>query len=94
MKSSLRRTFVVLLSAVAMLAAGPAAAQQDYPSRPIRFIAISTPGTIADLVIRILSKKFNERLGWTTIVENRVSADWIVPAVHVVQSAPDGKKLS
>ena len=79
------------LAIVAMLGmAMPAAAQQDYPSKPIRFVAIAGPGTLADSVMRILATKLNERLGWNIVVENRVSADWIVPAVHVAQSPPDG----
>lgn len=90
MKAGMRRAFIALVSAGTLFGSTSSHAQRDYPSRPIHFIGIAAPGTVADLTIRILAKKLNERLGWTTVVENRVSADWIVPAVHVVQSAPDG----
>jgi len=80
----------VLASATVLMAVTPAAAQKDYPSRPIKFISIAGPGTIADLVMRYLAEKLSEKPGWTVVVENKVSADWIVPAVFVAQSPPDG----
>ncbi len=91
--SSLTRLTAAVLAA-ATIAVTPAAAQRDpvkdYPSRPIKFVSIANPGAIADLVMRGLADKLNERLGWTVIVENKVSADWIIPAVYVAQSPPDG----
>src|SRR5687768_6773660 len=83
-----QRVLVAIVAAMAI--ATPAAAQKDYPNRPIKFVAIANPGTIADLVMRGLADTLNQRLGWTIIVENKVSADWIVPAVYVAQSPPDG----
>lgn len=83
-----RRAFVALVVAASL--AMPAVAQKDYPARPIKFVAIAAPGTIADLVMRHLADTLNQRLGWTIVVENKVSADWIVPAVYVAQSPPDG----
>jgi hypothetical protein len=41
----------VLLAALAALAAQPAAAQ-DWPAKPVRFIAGSTPGSVGDVVLR------------------------------------------
>ena len=81
-----------LTFAAGLLVAAPAAAQpkDNYPSRPIKFVSIAAPGAIADIVMRVLAEKLNERLGWTVVVENRVGADWIVPAVYVAQSPPDG----
>ena len=90
MKVGIQRALLMLALAGALTAAMPAIAQQEYPTRPIRFVAIAGPGTLADSVMRILAGKLNERLGWNVVVENRVSADWIVPAVHVAQSPPDG----
>ncbi len=86
--STCHRVLVAIVAA--MTIAMPAAAQKDYPNRPIKFVAIANPGTIADLVMRGLADTLNQRLGWTIIVENKVSADWIVPAVYVAQSPPDG----
>jgi tripartite-type tricarboxylate transporter receptor subunit TctC len=89
--STTRRDVLAALGASLASIALPVTAQQaEYPSRPIKFVAIAAPGTIADLVMRTLANKLNERSGWTVVVENKVSTDWIIPAVYVAQSAPDG----
>src|SRR5687768_11393655 len=90
MKFRMLKRMVMLAIVGVLTGAMPAAAQQEYPSRPIKFISIASPGALADLVMRHLANKLNERLGWTVVVENRVSAEWIIPALHVVQSPPDG----
>lgn len=85
-----RKTLFALASVCALLASQPCTAQQDYPSRPIRFIVAAAAGAVIDLRLRVLARKLSERLGWTTVVENRPGNDQIVATLHVVQSPPDG----
>src|SRR4051812_40162135 len=75
-----------------LLCAAPALAQ-DYPSKPIRWIAPNAVGSVAELQVRLIAAKLNERLGWTVIVENRPGADFTVGTMAVVQSPPDGYTL-
>ena len=53
------RTIGCLLLALAALGAtaGPAAAQSDWPVRPIRLIVPFTPGSSSDIVARIVAQE-------------------------------------
>jgi tripartite-type tricarboxylate transporter receptor subunit TctC len=52
-------------------AALPAIAQDNYPSKPIRFIAPYPPGGSSDVLARVIAQKLTEALGGQVIVENR-----------------------
>src|SRR6185503_17486427 len=49
------------LAAIAILAT-PAAAQSDYPNRPIQLIVPYGPGGVADVGMRIMAEKLSVRL--------------------------------
>ena len=74
----------------AMLAAGPAAAQSDWPARPIRMIAPFPPASTVDVVARILGQKLGQRLGTQVVVDNRVGASGNIGADAIAKAAPDG----
>src|SRR5262245_43186962 len=54
--------FPVCVALIAAIAASDAVAQ-TYPSRPVRFLVGSPPGSGSDLVSRLLAQKLAERLG-------------------------------
>lgn len=65
----------VLSLLVGVIAAMPALAQQDFPTKqPIRLIVTFAAGGGADAAARALSDKLGEKLGQTVIVENRPGA--------------------
>lgn len=64
--------FIVFTSA-AMLA-GPAAAQNGYPSKPVRIVVGAAPGGPTDLVARLLGDRLSQSMGVPFIVENREGA--------------------
>lgn len=70
--------------------AGPAAAQQAYPSKPIRIIVPFPPGASNDILARLVGKKLTDMLGVQTIVDNRGGASTIIGTVALLKSAPDG----
>ena len=77
----------------AMAAAGwpvPAAAQQAYPSKPVRIISPFPPGGGNDALCRIVAQKLVEGLKQQVIVENRAGANGIVGTEVAARSAPDG----
>jgi tripartite-type tricarboxylate transporter receptor subunit TctC len=83
-----------LLTALLLgLGAGGAAAAQDYPMRPIRFVVPFVAGGGTDLIARTLAQKFNEAWGQTVVVDNRGGGTGAVGSVLVAQSAPDGYTL-
>ena len=77
------------LAAIAILAT-PAAAQSDYPNRPIQLIVPYGPGGVADVGMRIMAEKLSVRLKQNVVIENRPGAAGIVAAKAVATAAPDG----
>lgn len=85
--SNLRNWMVGLIG---VLLALTAAAQDGWPSRPIRIIVPFAPGGGGDAVVRIISVKLGERLGQSIVIENRPGASGYIGAQAVASAAPDG----
>ena len=85
---------VSLVAAAGLLALGalPAAAQQ-YPTRPVRFIAPFPPGGGVDVVARTVGEKLGGRLGQTVVVDNRPGAGATLGTSLAAKSTPDGYTL-
>jgi tripartite-type tricarboxylate transporter receptor subunit TctC len=79
-----------LAAAVAALWLGLAAAQQNYPTKPIRFIVTFPPGGSSDLIARALAPVLSERLRQQVLVENRPGAGGNIGMEVVAKAAPDG----
>src|SRR5687768_2819259 len=87
------RKMRALLTAVAGLVvafAAPAAAQQDYPNRPIRLIIPFPPGGSNDIVGRAIATQLSEKLGKQVVVDNRTGAAAIVGTEIASKAPPDG----
>jgi tripartite-type tricarboxylate transporter receptor subunit TctC len=69
------------------------AAQQPYPSKPIRVLVGVPPGGATDLITRMFAEWLHESLGQSAIVENRPGANTAVAADAVARAAPDGHAL-
>jgi tripartite-type tricarboxylate transporter receptor subunit TctC len=66
---------------------------QAYPSRPIRIIALSSPGSGPDIVGRLIGSKLTEAWGQQVIVDPRAAATGIVGSEIASKAAPDGHTL-
>jgi tripartite-type tricarboxylate transporter receptor subunit TctC len=71
----------------------PAAAQAQYPNRPIHIVVGFTPGGGNDIIARIFGQKLSESLGQPVIIENKPGAGAILATEYVARSAPDGYTL-
>lgn len=83
-----------LLAGVATAAslASPAASGTTWPDRPVRIIAMTTPGTGMDTMARALAESFTRRWGQPVVVDDRPGADGII-AVEALMAARDGHAL-
>jgi tripartite-type tricarboxylate transporter receptor subunit TctC len=69
------------------------AASGEYPTRPIRIIAPSTPGGVADTFARLLGEYLPPLLDQPVIVDNRPGAGGLIGAAAVARAEPDGYTL-
>lgn len=67
-----------------------AAAQADWPNRPIRFVCPFTAGGGGDTSARALAARASEILGQNIIIENRTGGNAVVAANSVLQAPRDG----
>jgi tripartite-type tricarboxylate transporter receptor subunit TctC len=88
-----RRRFVQSAAALAAAASAPLAAQQKYPSKPIKFVVPFAAGGGGDVVARMLALGLQERTDNPVIVENRTGAGGNIGADYVLKSPPDGYTL-
>ena len=73
--------------------AAPAAAQDAYPSKPIRIIVGYSAGGGNDIIVRVMQPELQKGLGQPVVVENRPGAQSIVAAELVAKAPPDGYTL-
>jgi tripartite-type tricarboxylate transporter receptor subunit TctC len=67
-----------------------AAANLDYPTKPIRFMASFPAGGVGDIVSRIVVRSLSQRLGQSIVVDNKSGAGGVIGAEAIAKSAPDG----
>src|SRR5215468_2156934 len=77
----------------AVLIAGQAWAQANYPDKPIRMLAGFPAGGPSDIVARLVGDRLTEALGKPVVVEVMTGAGGSIATDRVVKSAPDGYTL-
>jgi tripartite-type tricarboxylate transporter receptor subunit TctC len=85
------RAFIGLVCLV--LLAGPAAAQNDYPNRPVRIVVPSSPGGGTDILARVVADYLSRSMRGQFFVENRAGAGQMIGIEQVAHAEPDGYTL-
>jgi tripartite-type tricarboxylate transporter receptor subunit TctC len=87
-----RSTFITAaaLCAVGAWSAGPAAAQDNYPTRAIRMVVPYAAGGGVDAIARQVGRKLSDALGQPVTVDNRPGAGAIIGLDAVAKAPGDG----
>jgi tripartite-type tricarboxylate transporter receptor subunit TctC len=92
---AIRARFYLLLgalvaAAMGVHAIGGVAANETYPSAPIRIVVPWNTGGPNDLIARALADKISGQLRTTVLIENRPGANGSTGTAAVAKSPPDG----
>lgn len=90
---SLRRLIAALGCVGLALAAFPAAAQADYPNKPIKVVVPYSAGGMTDTSSRTILERLSAQLGQTIVIENRTGAASTVASNYVASQPADGYTL-
>ena len=63
---------------------------QNYPSKPVRFIAAFPAGGPSDIVTRAVAKRMSEVMGQPVVVENRAGAGGHIAVEAMTKAPADG----
>lgn len=86
-----RLAVTAVLCAVTVIAASqPAAA---FPDRPIRVVIPLPPGSVSDVIVRLIQPHLVNAFGKPLIVENRPGASGLIGSNSVANADPDGHTL-
>ena len=83
----------LMVGLMALLVISTAAAQTNYPEKPIRVVVGFPPGGQPDTVARLVGQKFAEAWGKPVVVDNVPGAGGNIAADRVAKAAPDGYTL-
>jgi tripartite-type tricarboxylate transporter receptor subunit TctC len=84
------KTLKLAAAMVALAVSAGVGAQDNFPSRPIRWIVPYAPGTSPDNTVRIVAEAMSEMLKQTIVIENKTGAAGNLGAQAVARAAPDG----
>lgn len=82
-----------VLAAPVVLTGVGTAAQEAWPSRPVRIVVPSSPGDGGDSIARLYAAKLQEAFGQPFPVENRTGAGGRIGTEFAARAAPDGYTL-
>ncbi len=83
-----------LFVAVSMACGGPMAHAVDaYPTKPVRVLVGTPPGSGSDVMMRIAAVRLGEKWNRSVVIDNRAGALGAIAIDIAAQAAPDGYTL-
>ena len=92
-KDRLKQALALVALTASVLWAAPGIAEAPYPSRTVKVVIPSAPGSTTDTLARIVADQFSQKWGKPTIVENIAGGAMNTGAAFVARAAPDGYTL-
>jgi tripartite-type tricarboxylate transporter receptor subunit TctC len=89
----MRQLFAAAALAAAVAVSGPAVAQDNWPTKPVRVVVPFAAGGTTDLFARILTNYMPATFGQPFVVENRAGAGGNLGADMVAKAPGDGYTL-
>jgi tripartite-type tricarboxylate transporter receptor subunit TctC len=80
----------LLSTAVGLAAALPAAAQDNWPTRPVKAITTTSAGGLSDIFMRALGEELYKKWGQPLIIENRPGGAMNTGTRACAEATPDG----
>lgn len=93
MRTMRSRVATAIVFALPFMLPVTAAAQQKFPTKPIRMLVPFSPGSQTDIFARWIGEKMYESLGQRVVVDNRPSAGGTIAAEYVLAANPDGHTM-
>lgn len=87
------RRAVLALPAMPLLPRGAASQAQPWPQRPVRLVAVFSPGSTPDITARAVAPHLQAALGQPVLVENRTGAGGTL-GTDLVAKATDGHSFA
>jgi tripartite-type tricarboxylate transporter receptor subunit TctC len=84
---------LILVVVLLIFAVSVSAAENTYPSRPVRLIAPFSAGGGVDIVARLVAQRLSEKWGQQVVVDNRTGATGIIGTDLAAHATPDGYTL-
>jgi tripartite-type tricarboxylate transporter receptor subunit TctC len=84
---------LLCLGAISAVAAAPARAE-DYPTRPVRIVTDSAPGSALDAIMRIAADGLSRVWGQQAVIVNQPGAGGSLAARTAAAATPDGYTLA
>jgi tripartite-type tricarboxylate transporter receptor subunit TctC len=81
---------IALLTSAAVVFSLSAAAQESYPSKPVRIVIGYSAGGGNDIIVRVMTPELSKGLAQPVIVENKPGAQSIIAAEFVAKQPADG----
>jgi tripartite-type tricarboxylate transporter receptor subunit TctC len=69
------------------------AADQQFPSKPIRIVVPTSASTPPDIISRVVATELSETEGWRVVVENRPGGSQTVAVADVLKQSADGYSI-
>ena len=88
------RRILLAFCAASLCAVATPAASQAYPNKPIRVLVLTGPGTVSDMVARLLAIHMGKSLGQSLVVENIAAAGGVTGTQQLVRSPKDGYTIA
>ncbi len=88
------RTVLTFTTCALVLAAGAAAAQEKFPSRPLRIVVGFGAGSATDILSREVAVKMADRWNQGVVVDNRPGAGAVIASEMLARASADGHTLA